>query len=81
MIIENWILNNTVKNRFSLTDATENFMLFEQVRIPLYDNNSKPADARGWLRTLQKFLKEKYQITSKLMTKGLGEAILVIGDK
>jgi hypothetical protein len=80
-LIESWISNNTVKNRFSLTDATENFMLFEQVRIPLYDVNSKAIDGRGWLRTLQKELKEKYQVTSKLMTKGLGEAILVIGDK
>jgi len=81
LIIEDWISNNTVKNRFSLTDATENFMLFEQVRIPLYDINSRPTDARRWLRELKNELKEKYQLSSKLMTKGLGEAILVIGDK
>ena len=30
---------NTVAHRFSLTDATENMMLFEQVRIPLYREN------------------------------------------
>ena len=56
-------------------------MLFEQVRIPLYDINSRPTDARRWLRELKNELKEKYQLSSKLMTKGLGEAILVIGDK
>ena len=80
-VIEEWVSNNTVKNRFNLTDATETFMLFEQVRIPLYDVNNKPIDGRGWLKTLQLELKTKYDVTSKLMTKGLGEAILVIGDK
>ena len=34
-IIEDWVAQNTVAHRFSLTDATENMMLFEQVRIPL----------------------------------------------
>jgi len=80
-IIENWISENTVQGRFSTTDATENMMLFEQVRIPLYDVNNKAVDARGWLRGLQKMLKEKHQIESKLMMKGLGQAQLVIGEK
>ena len=47
-IIENWVSDNTVQNRFSLSDATENMMLFEQVRIPLYDANNRPFDSRGW---------------------------------
>jgi hypothetical protein len=56
-------------------------MLFEQVRIPLYDEKNKALDARGWIKGLQKNLKEKYQIESKLMMKGLGQAQLVIGEK
>jgi len=56
-------------------------MLFEQVRIPLYDTNNKAVDARGWARGLQKLLKEKYQLDAKLMMKGLGQAQLVIGEK
>ncbi len=79
--IEKWISENTVKGRFSTTDATENMMLFEQVRIPLYDINGKAIDARNWLKGLQTELKSKYSITSKLMTIGLGEASLVLGDK
>ena len=79
--IENWVSENTVKNRFNTSDATENMMLFEQVRIPLYDNNNKALDTRGWTRGLQKMLKEKYQIESKLMMKGLGQAVIVIGEK
>jgi hypothetical protein len=80
-IIEAWISENTVQNRFNTSEATENMMLFEQVRIPLYDEKNKPLDARNWIKGLQKMLKEKHQVDSKLMMKGLGQAQLVIGEK
>lgn len=81
-IVEDWMTKNTVKNRFSTSDATENMMLFEQVRIPLYDANGKAIDAREFVKGLQKFLKEPpYAITSKLTMKGLGQAVLIIGEK
>lgn len=79
--IENWVEANTVQHRFSTTDATENKMLFEQVRIPLFDEKGKSNDTRNWAKGLQLFLKNKFQITSKLMMKGLGQAQLVIGEK
>lgn len=79
--IENWVKNNTVNGRFSTTDATENMMLFEQVRIPLYDANQKAIDARGWAKALQKYLKDTFKIESKLMTKGLGQVSIVVGEK
>ena len=80
-IIETWVSDNSVKGRFSLSDATENTMLFEQVRIPLYDASNRAVDTRGWARELQKMLADRYRITSKLMTRGLGQAQLVIGEK
>jgi len=80
-IIEKWVSDNTVKGRFSTTDATENNIFFEQVPIPLYDSNNRAVDARGWAKGLQSMLKEKYSITAKLMTLGLGQAQLVIGEK
>lgn len=81
-ILENWMTENTVKNRFSTSDATENMMLFEQVRIPLYDTNGKAIDARGFLKGLQDFLKNTpYSIPNKLMMKGLGQAVIVLGEK
>jgi hypothetical protein len=40
-IIEDWVSANTVKGRFNTTDATENFMYFEQVRIPLFDQQMR----------------------------------------
>lgn len=80
-IIEDWVLENTVQNRYSLTDATENMMLLEQVRIPLYDENNNPIDTRKWARDLVKMLRVKYNIPTKLMMQGLGQATLIIGGK
>lgn len=84
ILIEDWIGSNTVNNRFSTTTATANMMLFEQVRIPLYyerNGEQRAQDARGWANGLKKYLKDTYQIESKLMMKGLGQAQLVIGGK
>lgn len=80
-LIETWVNDNTVNHRFNTTDATENMMLFEQVRIPLFDANNKPIDARGWAKGLQKYLKDTHQIEAKLKMKGLGQAQIVIGEK
>lgn len=80
-IIEEWVSQNTVQGRFSTSDATENMMLMEQVRIPLYDAGGRAVDARGWARGLQKYLKTTYQVDAKLTMRGLGQAALVIGEK
>jgi hypothetical protein len=80
-IIEAWMADNTVQGRFSTTDATENMMYFEQVRIPLFNDKNRAVDARGWVRGLQKHLRDVYQLESKLMMQGLGQAQLVIGEK
>jgi hypothetical protein len=80
-IIEKWVSDNTVKGRFSTTESSENKMYFEQVRIALMNATGKAQDTRGWAKGLQKFLKEKYQITAKLTMKGLGQASIVIGEK
>jgi DNA-directed RNA polymerase delta subunit len=80
--INDWMHKNTVADQFSMSDATENFIRFEQVRIPLEDKNGRAIDAREFTRGLQKHLgKAPFNITAKLMTRGLGEAILVLGEK
>lgn len=79
--IQNWLSDNTVNGNFNLSDATENFAQFEQVRIPLVDEKGRAIDARGFAKDLRKYLSSTYQITSKLYTRGLGEAILVLGEK
>jgi hypothetical protein len=80
-IIEDWVSDHTVNGSFNTSDATENMMFFEQVRIPMYNSDNRALDARSWARELQKHLRDNYQIVSKLMMKGLGQASLVIGEK
>jgi hypothetical protein len=80
--ITKWMDANTVQGRFNKTDASESIIRFEQVRIPLYDDKNKALDARDFGKKLQKFLKAApYNFEVKLMTRGLGEAILVLGEK
>ncbi len=81
-VIDNWVAENTVEHRYNLTDATENMMLFEQVRIPLYRANGMPMDTRHFANELRKYLrKPPYNITAKVLTKGLGKAIIILGEK
>ena len=80
--IQNWMRKNTVNGSFNLSDGTENFAQFEQVRIPFFDANGNAMDARAFATMLRKYLaKEPYFITAKVMVRGLGEAIIVLGEK
>lgn len=82
MIIEDWMANNTLKGRFNTTDMTETMALFEQVRIPMYDDKGRAMDARGFAKGLYKFLKdEPRNIPCKLVQKGLGRATIYLGGK
>lgn len=79
--IQKWMLKNTVNGSFNLSDGTESFAQFEQVRIPLIENG-KAVDARAFATKLRKYLQQSpYGITSKVMVRGLGEAVLVLGEK
>lgn len=80
--INKWMKENTVNKRFTMADATENQIRFDQVRIPLYNSENDPIDARQFAKGLQKYLKASpFNFEVKLMTRGLGEAILVLGEK
>ncbi len=81
-IIQTWLARNAVGGNYNLSDATENFAKFEQVRIPLTNENGAAIDARAFASELRKFLrKEPYNIPVKVMTKGLGEAFIILGDQ
>jgi len=83
--IENWFFDNTVQKRFSLSDASENMMRLEQVRIPMMtvDNRGREraVDARSFLSGLSRHLRDNFQIDSKIYLRGLGEAWLIVGEK
>ena len=79
--INEWMQKNTVKGRFSAT-PNENINKMEQVRIPMYDSNNNAVDARQFSKGLQKYLKgAPFNFEVKLLTRGLGEAVLILGEK
>lgn len=80
--VNDWLQKNTVKGRFNMSDATENIIRCDQVRIPLFDANNNAIDARQFGKGLQKYFKgSPFNFEVKLMTRGLGEAILILGEK
>ena len=79
-IIDDWVSDNSVNHRYNLSQGSNNFLKFEQIRIPLFQANGRPNDTRRWTRDSSKFLTTKYQISSKVDIRGLGKAVLLIGE-
>ncbi len=81
-IIEDWMALNTVEGRFSKLGSSENYVQYEQVRIPLYKTNGVAMDTESFARQLRSVLrKEPYNIPVKVLNRGLGKTILVLGEK
>ena len=81
-IINNWLQYNTVQGRFSMPYASENIANFTQVRIPVYDERGRAIDANGFAKNLAKVLrKEPFNIPCKVLVKGLGRAVIILGEK
>jgi hypothetical protein len=81
-IIEDWVAANTVQGRYNLSDYSENRMIFEQVRIPLFDDRDRAMDTRRWVRDLRSMLTgAPFNTPVKIYTKGLGEVWLILGEK
>lgn len=84
-IISYWMEDNTLNHAPTRTNATESYLVFEQVRIPLYkERNGRQSalDARGFANGLRSYLKkEPFLIESKIYERGLGEVWIIIGEK
>lgn len=84
-IISYWMEDNTVNHAPTRTNASENYISFEQVRIPLYrERNGRQSalDARGFANGIRSYLrKEPFMIESKIYERGLGEVWIIIGEK
>jgi hypothetical protein len=83
--IEDWMADNTVEGRYSLSDASDNMMRFTQVRIPMFyerKGKQRAMDTKKFVSNLRKYLaKDPFLQECKLYMRGLGEAWLIIGEK
>lgn len=80
-IIDDWVSDNSVNHRYNLSQGSENFLKFEQIRISLYQANGRPNDTRRWARELTKELTSKYQVPCSVDIRGLGKVVVFIGRK
>lgn len=81
-IIEDWVAENVFEGTSANTvDATESMMLFEEVRIPLFNDRGRAIDARRWANDLRKYLMAEFEIEAKVSTRGLGQAQITLGGK
>ncbi len=84
-VIDFWMEDNTVNGMFSNADNSENFIKYEQVRIPLtYERSGRvrDMDTRRFVSNLRSYLrKDPFSLECKIYQRGLGEAWLIIGEK
>ncbi|MEO9511887.1 MAG: DUF6175 family protein [Flavobacteriaceae bacterium] len=80
--IEDWLDANTVEGRFSTTDVTDTYALFEQIRMPLFNDRGRALAARNFFRDLSTTLTAPpYNQPHKLETEGLGKVTIILGGK
>jgi hypothetical protein len=81
-IIEDWIADNTILGRYNLATYTANQLVFEQVRIPLFDERERAMDTRRWVRDLRSALRNPpFSQECNVYTRGLGEVWIILGEK
>lgn len=80
-IITKFIAKESVNHKFSRGASTESMLQYKAVRIPVRDENGIPIDAYAFARRITKHLKkEPCELTSKVIAKGLGQAVIIIGE-
>ncbi len=79
-IIEDWISDNTINRAYNLVDDTETTMLFQDVKIALFDERERPQNAGMFARGLRKHL-EGMGIPTKQGSSTLGRCQIIIGEK
>ncbi|WP_143080473.1 DUF6175 family protein [Algoriella xinjiangensis] len=73
--IENWIADNSYKNNYAFPNISEYLMVFDQVKIPLFEQNGRNYSPNKFSKSLENYLKT-YGI--KLKTTYLGNTQNVI---
>ncbi len=82
-IITNWLDQNTVNGKYGTIDLSPsgNRMTIEQVRIPIVDEKGRDVSTLSWIKGLQKWLMDEYDMESNISTKGLGQIQIILGGK
>lgn len=79
-ILEKWMADNTVNASYNLLESDENIAKYEQVHIPVYNSRGTAMDARSFASSLRVYLKNQWKIPAKVISSGLGRAVIILGD-
>ncbi len=77
--IEAWLDNHAKDGVYSTDTPTETYALFNNIRMPLFNEKGKALAARNFFRGLSKTLKAPpYNQPNRLQTEGLGKVVIVL---
>lgn len=82
-IIIEWLDKNTVNGKYGTPELNPsgNRMTIEQVRVPIVNAKGKDLSTLSWIKGLQKWLMDEYDMESNASTKGLGQVQVILGGK
>ena len=81
-IITRQVGKNAVNRSFSKGPSTETLLQYRSVRMPIADADGIPMDAYAFGRLITRPLrKAPYNLTTKVIAKGLGKAVVIIGEE
>lgn len=84
LIIEDWIADNAVEGVYNMVDQTNSVMKLSQIRIPMfYERNGRQRamSTKNFGDQLRTYLRRSYGIESSIVSKGLGNILIVLGQK
>lgn len=80
-VIEDLIEKGTMPGNSISSSGDEKILRFDQVIIPYLDINQKPNDAKKFCRNFTTELKNQTPINVRIIEKGIGEVVLIFGNK
>ncbi len=70
-LLETWMADNAVKNNYHIQGSTDLKLFFDEVRIPLRDENGRNYNANKFALKIYQFLKSKNINSSKQIKNGI----------
>ncbi len=81
-IIEDWVSDNSIGRSYNVVDDTETTLVFQNVKIALFDVRERPQSAYNFGNELRKYLNKELGLPTKQGgSRALGRYQLIIGEK
>jgi len=78
-VIEDWVADNALNGKYSLSSSSTNRMSFDEVRLPLLDSRGRALQATRWIRGLKSDMKNRYNIPIAVDVEGKGNITITLG--